>query len=124
MKTKHVYIADFGLATTLGKRVFGTNTIRGCGTPGFQAPEQLVNGSVTEKCDVYALGGLTAELFGERRLWPTLTLHQIMYKVTVEGSYPSTDHLSDEIQAITKVCFTTEEKRASVLEVFVLFLEL
>ena len=52
------------------------------------------------------------------------TPHQIMYKVTVEGSYPSTDHLSDEMQAITKVCFTTEEKRASVLEVFVLFLEL
>ena len=71
--TKHVYIADFGLATTLGKLILGTNTILGCCTPRFQAPEQLIHGSVTEKCGVYALGGLIAELFGEQHLWPTLT---------------------------------------------------
>ena len=90
----------------------------------ISAPEQLIHGSVTEKCDVYALGGLITELFGKQHLWPTLTPHQIMYKVTVEGIYPPTAHLSDEIQSITKLCLTKEENRATVSELLVLFLKL
>ena len=120
--TKHVYIADFGLATTLGKQVLGTNTIRGCVTPGFQHQNNSSMG-VSQK-NAYALGGLITELFGKQHLWRTLTPHQIMYKVTVEGIHPPTTHLSDEIQSITKLCLSKEENRATVSELLVLFLKL
>lgn len=39
------------------------------GTPSFQAPEQLRGENLTEKCDVYTLGGAITELSGERPVW-------------------------------------------------------
>ena len=46
------------------------------------------------------MGGSIPELFGEQYLLSTLTPHQIIYKVTVEKTYPPTTHLSDKIQAL------------------------
>ena len=88
-----------------------------CGTPGFQAPEQLKGGSISCKVDVYALGGVIVELFGGRPLWGDLQPLQIMYQVGVVGKMPESSHLSPEIQQIVRMCFEEETKRASAVKV-------
>ena len=60
----------------------GTKTMMS-GTPGFQAPEQLQALEASIKCDVYAVGGVLLELFGERPIWDKLTPSQIICKVVV-----------------------------------------
>lgn len=94
------------------------------GTPSFQPPEQLRGESVTEKCDVYALGGVITELFGERPLWPSLSIHQVMYKVGVEGLYPPVEHLPAAVKTAVEMCFTSAELRASAAQVLCQFLDL
>ena len=59
-------MADFGLLNDCD--LVGSTTMR-AGTPGFQAPEQLQGKSISSKCDVYSLGGVITELFGEVPLW-------------------------------------------------------
>lgn len=58
------------------------------GTPGYQAPEQLMGEHVGSECDVYTYGCLLLELFGATRLWDGLTFHQIMCFVTVQNKTP------------------------------------
>lgn len=84
----HVFLADFGLSKILNDCDLASSTTR-AGTPGFQAPEQLQGKSISSKCDVHALGGVMAELFGEVTLWPKTPAHQ-MFQVAVNGAFPST----------------------------------
>ena len=46
------------------------------GTPGFQAPEQLLAETIDVGADVYAFGALLIELFGEKAIWEGLTPYQ------------------------------------------------
>ena len=63
--TLHVFLADFGLGKIMTTtRVFGTATMS-AGTPGFQSPEQLKGEGLGTSSDVYAMGGVLMELFGE-----------------------------------------------------------
>ena len=101
----------------------GSTTMR-AGTPSFQAPEQLRGENLTDKCDVYALGGVITELFGERPLWSSLSVHQVMYKVGVEGLYPSVEHLPAAVKTIVETCFTSATVRANVGQVLCQFLDL
>jgi len=113
----HVFVGDFGLATTLATHAHSM-TLRG-GTPGFQAPEQLRGDSISPKCDVYAFGGVLTELFGGKPLWGKLTAHAISFKVGCEGKFPDTDHLPPPIKSITDVCFKPLEARAEMASVLV-----
>ena len=45
-----------------------------------------------------------------------MSAYRIMMCVTVEGGFPETKHLPEEIQKVTALCFTTQEKRASVAD--------
>ena len=112
----HIHIADFGLATSMCRtNVFGTATMR-AGTPGFQAPEQLMGLSLTDKCDVYAFGGVMTELFGERPLWEQETPYTITFKVACNKEFPKTNHLETDIKTfVDSLCFTQEESRADSL---------
>ena len=86
------------------------------GTPGFQAPEQLRSVSLTDKCDVYAFGGVMTELFGEKPLWDQETPFTITFKVACNGEFPATDHLEMNVKAIVdNLCFQPEESRADSL---------
>ena len=120
----HVYLADFGLAKVLTESGNTTSATLMGGTPGFQAPEQLKGGQLSPKCDVYALGGVITELFGCVPLWPKMSAYRIMMCVTVEGGFPETKHLPEEIQKVTALCFTTQEKRASVSELLLTMLNM
>ena len=97
---------------------FGTATMRArVGTPGFQAPEQLMGVTITDKCDVYAFGGVMTELFGEKPLWDRETPYSITYKVTCKGQFkgqfPEVSHLPDSVQCVVKLCFQVYETRAT-----------
>ncbi|WP_433112774.1 serine/threonine-protein kinase [Micromonospora sp. CA-246542] len=51
-----VLVADLGLAKTLA-HASGLTLV--AGTPGYMAPEQLANGGLDERADVYSIGALT-----------------------------------------------------------------
>ena len=96
--TMHAFIADFGLSKILNDcNVAGSTTMK-AGTPGFQAPEQLQGKGISPKCDVYALGGVITELYGEAPLWPKMSHHAIMFNVGIQGNFPCTSHLPLKMQ--------------------------
>ena len=111
--TLHVFLADFGLGKIMTTtRIFGTATMS-AGTPGFQSPEQLKGEGLGTSSDVYAMGGVLTELFGENPLWGSLACHAIMFKVGVEGAMPSTSHLLPEIKNIVERCLCPAMRRES-----------
>lgn len=115
MATYHVYVTDFGLGKIIPTLGVGRTTMK-AGTPAFQPPEQLKG----EKCgvgsDVYALGCIIAEVFGERPIWSGLASHTIILKVA-GGSFPDTDHLPPDVKAIVDLCFVSVDKRVTAIEV-------
>ena len=119
-----MYLADFGLAKVITESGATTSSTLVGGTPGFQAPEQLKGGKVSAKCDVYALGGVLTELFGQQPLWPKMSAYRIMVCVTVEGGFPETSHLPESIQKLTALCFTTPEKRTSASDLLLMLLNM
>lgn len=80
----------------------GTKTMMS-GTPGFQAPEQLQALEANIKCDVYGVGGVLLELFGERPIWDKLTPSQIICKVVVAKECPDVSHLFPWLQNLSPV---------------------
>ncbi len=120
----HIFLADFGLSRILSDcDLVGSTTMR-AGTPGFQAPEQLQGKGISPKSDVYALGGVITEVFGEKVLWPKMPAHRIMFRVAVEGVFPSTKHLPQVIQEVTSLCFIGSEARADAATVLAKVLDM
>ena len=76
------------------------------GTPGFQALEQLTSERIGIECDVYGLGCVLLEFFGEKPIWDKLNHHQIMYKVSIAKLTPDISHISGipELQPVCQVC--------------------
>ena len=103
------FIADFGVSKVVTQGTVTTHTTHSgsVGTPGFQPKEQLK----TEAVDVYALGCVFIELFGERKVWEGLTAYQIMFKVTVEGAKPDFSHLPESVKPICAKCLDKQENR-------------
>ena len=68
--------------------------------------------------DIYAFGCIILEFFSEKQVWHKLAPTTIMFKVAVEGNYPSTDGLDPPLLSIVQdLCFVEFEKRASALEI-------
>jgi len=59
---EHVYLTDFGLTKRLGSAGSLTRTGTWVGTPDYVAPEQIQDGSVDGRTDVYALGCVLYEM--------------------------------------------------------------
>jgi predicted Ser/Thr protein kinase len=64
-----VKLLDFGIAKLLGAADAGAQTQHAPMTPGYAAPEQLLQGSITTATDVYALGMLLFELLTGQQPW-------------------------------------------------------
>jgi tetratricopeptide (TPR) repeat protein/predicted Ser/Thr protein kinase len=59
----HVYVSDFGLATSLETAKMGmTRTGAVMGTPRYMSPEQVEGKPVDSRCDLYALGLVLYEM--------------------------------------------------------------
>ena len=82
------------------------------GTPVFQPPEQLKRELCGEGSDVYALGCILTELFGEKPIWSNLSPHTIILKVA-GGDFPAIDHLPPAIRSIVGLCFVVAGERVA-----------
>jgi tRNA A-37 threonylcarbamoyl transferase component Bud32 len=91
------YIADAGRLTKVGTIV---------GTPGYMAPEQIRNGPVDERSDVFSAGVLTYEMISGRNPFGAtdgLSLTEIMQRVVMfdppvlDGSLPG---LTPQLRAV------------------------
>ena len=111
-----MYLADFGVARVLTKGTVSTtrtnSSSSAIGTPGFQPIEQLKAGEIDESIDIYAVGCVFVELFGEKKIWEGLSAIQIMVKVAVEEQVPTYDHLPESVWPLCKMCLQPREKRA------------
>eukprot|EP01018_Ginkgo_biloba_P039177 Gb_38843 [translate_table: standard] len=59
-------VSDFGMATLMNRKESGVvTTMRG--TPGYLAPEWLLECAITEKSDVYSFGMVLLEIIGGRK---------------------------------------------------------
>ena len=87
------------------------------GTPGFQAPEQLLAETIDVGADVYAFGALLIELFGEKAIWEGLTPYQIIVKVVINNKYPDYSQLPSSIQSICKICLKSKNERSNITDV-------
>ena len=72
---RHVKVADFGLAKLQGERSLVTAT--SSGTPAYMAPE-VWSGKFSEHSDQYALAFTYAELRLDRRVFPGVSLPEMM----------------------------------------------
>ena len=117
----HVFLADFGVAKVLTQSTISTtktnSSASSIGTPGFQPLEQLKAGEITENVDVYALGCVLIELFGEKKVWEGLTAIQILVKVVMEGEVPKYSHLPPYTHSICSMCLQVKDRRATAREV-------
>ncbi|KAJ7568773.1 hypothetical protein O6H91_01G047500 [Diphasiastrum complanatum] len=60
-------VSDFGMSKLLLDRDMSSVVTRVRGTPGYLAPEWLLNSVATKKCDVFSFGMLLLELVSGRR---------------------------------------------------------
>ncbi|GLJ26971.1 hypothetical protein SUGI_0528170 [Cryptomeria japonica] len=59
-------VSDFGMATLMGRKDSRVVTSMR-GTPGYLAPEWLLQSAITEKSDVYSFGMVVLEIIGGRK---------------------------------------------------------
>ena len=115
-----MYLADFGVAKVLNGTIATTKTSSSAGsigTPGFQPVEQLQAGVITTSVDVYALGCVLLELFGERRIWEGLSAMQILVKVVMEKKIPDITDLPPYAKKLVAMCLQEREKRPTSIQV-------
>lgn len=95
----------------------GTRRTTQCqaGTPGFQAPEQLKGENIGPPSDVYASGCIAFELFNGKPIWEGLSAHTIMFRVGVQGEYPSSSGNSEVTQILTS-CFEDAAVRGTAMD--------
>ena len=120
-----VYICDMGISKLRQASQVTMTTVSGpAGTYPYMAPEMFVSGRRGTGVDIYALGCLYIELFGQKRVWPGLDGGQIMQKVC--GSFakppemPTTSHLPSRYRKMCHDCCQLDAKKrppiATVLE--------
>ena len=114
--TLHVYLTDMGMA----KAKFSCNTMteaRCVGTPYYAAPETF-DGTVGQPSDVWSLGILLIELYGQQHAWRDIkTQNQLMMQLLTK-KVPMYSHLDQKIQEICKSCLLYDpKKRSSVAEI-------
>jgi serine/threonine protein kinase/tetratricopeptide (TPR) repeat protein len=77
----HVYVSDFGLATSLETAKMGmTRTGAVMGTPRYMSPEQVEGKEVDSRCDLYALGLVLYEMATGATPFSGESTWQLMYQ--------------------------------------------
>ena len=114
------YICDLGVAK-IKYHTTMTTAVNAIGTYPYMAPEMFGASHRTTAVDIYSLGCLLIELFGQKRVWDGITCGiQIMQKVC--GSYnvppqmPRTDHLPLMYGGICKGCCELDPEQRSKID--------
>jgi serine/threonine-protein kinase len=77
----HVYVSDFGLATSFETAKMGmTRTGAVMGTPRYMSPEQVEGKPVDSRCDLYALGLVLYEMVTGEAPFSGESTWQLMYQ--------------------------------------------
>jgi serine/threonine-protein kinase len=88
-----VRITDFGLAGFLDEL---QKTESRAGTPAYMAPEQLTDGKVSVRSDIYSLGLIFYELFTGKRVFDTNDVEELKRKHT-SGTVSTPSSVMEEI---------------------------
>jgi eukaryotic-like serine/threonine-protein kinase len=80
-KNDHVYVSDFGLATSLESAKLGmTRTGAFVGTPRYMSPEQVEGKQVDNRSDLYSFGLVFYEMVGGEVPFAGESTWQVMYQ--------------------------------------------
>jgi hypothetical protein len=103
-------LMDFGIASLAGATREENSSGLLVGTPAYMAPEQLRDGTVSERTDVYALGVLLFELFTGRRPFDASRLSELA-RQHEEELPPALSTLAPELDpAVERVVLQCLEK--------------
>ena len=83
-------LSDFGIAKATQGDAEVTATGMAIGTPAYMAPEQIDNGAVDGRADLYSLGVVGWEMLSGRRAWEGESLFGIIYKQKHQDLAPLT----------------------------------
>jgi protein kinase A len=62
-KNGHIKLIDFGFAKVI-KNILKDRAYTNCGTPGYCAPEVMLDAGHTYKADIWSIGILICEMMG------------------------------------------------------------
>jgi len=82
----NVYLVDFGLARIAGEDLMQSSVI--AGTPGFMAPEQLLDRDLNEASDLYGLGVTLIALLTETKSAEITTIIDSSYRLNFRELVP------------------------------------
>jgi serine/threonine protein kinase len=85
-QTGAVKLLDFGIARRIETAV--AQFTSGVGTPCYMAPEQVTNGAIDPRTDVFALGAIAYELLSYRRAFDGDTLITVADKIVRHAPLP------------------------------------
>jgi serine/threonine-protein kinase len=89
-------LADFGVARIVSRKT--TVTANALGTPGYMAPEQILDQELSGRTDQFALGVVAFELITGRKPFDSDSFSALVYKILQEktppsGCGPAVDHV-------------------------------
>jgi serine/threonine protein kinase/tetratricopeptide (TPR) repeat protein len=122
-KDDHVYVTDFGLATSLETAKMGmTRTGAYLGTPKYMSPEQVEGKHVDHRSDIYSLGLVLYEMVTGDAPFSGETTFQVMYqRVKEKPKNPklANPDLPDSLARIIMHCLecNPEDRYQSVREI-------
>lgn len=84
-------VLDFGIAQILGRGTGVTWNGGLIGTPAYMAPEQMLDGAVDARTDLYALGVVMYGALSGRKPFESQDLGELLSRVLVDAAPPLTD---------------------------------
>jgi MFS family permease len=117
-ETGTVKLLDFGIARRVETGV--SQFTQGVGTPCYMAPEQVQNGPIDARTDIFALGAIAYELFSYRRAFDAETLIALARQIVDEPPTPLAQICHDlpptVVQAINQALAKAPARRPDTVE--------
>ncbi|MES1918763.1 hypothetical protein MHBO_000673 [Bonamia ostreae] len=114
-KDGNMKLADFGVATKLGKESKSNHLV---GSPYWMAPEAVeISENMTSACDIWSLGCTTIELLTGKPPYFELSQMQAIFRIVEDECPPLPKKMSQDLEDFLKCCFhKIPKKRATALQ--------
>jgi serine/threonine-protein kinase len=99
-KSEAVRITDFGIAQIKSEQTAAEGII---GSPSYMSPEQIQEGPVSERSDIFSLGCVLYELLTGEKAFGGDNYYAIMYKISNEDPPPIKTYRSDVPEILEKI---------------------